>query len=139
MGFSDCETTMKALWLVLLVSCSHAPQLQPVRAASQPVDIVEIAAGATFMAPVPGVFMTDMFFTGMLVGVEVEKRELKVALAKSETIAALTSLQAETATARVVELEQKQSSWWEQSKFAVGVLLGALVTGGVVIGVGSLR
>ena len=83
--------------------------------------------------------MTDMFFTGMLVGVEVEKRELKVALAKSETIAALTSLQAETATARVVELEQKQSSWWEQSKFAVGVLLGALVTGGVVIGVGSLR
>lgn len=130
---------MKALWLVLLVSCSHAPQLQPVRAASQPVDIVDISAGATFTAPVPGVFMTEMFFADMLVGMEREKRELKVALAKSETVSALTALQAEAAATRVVELEQARSSWWEQSKFAVGILLGALVTGGVVIGVGALR
>lgn len=130
---------IRFLCVVLLGACSHSPQLQPVRASSQPIDIVDIAAGATFTAPVPGVFMTDMFFTDMLVGVETEKRELRVALAKSETVSAMTALQAENATARVVELEQARSSWWEQSKFAVGVLLGALVTGGVVIGVGALR
>lgn len=131
---------IRFLFIGLLVSCGHAPQVQPVRAAaSQPIDIVDINAGATFTAPVPGVFMTNVFFNDMLVGAEREKRELKVALAGSETVAALTALQAEAATTRVVELEQAKSSWWEQSKFAVGILLGALVTGGVVLGVGAMR
>ena len=81
--------------------------------------------------------MTEMFFSAMLSGVEVEKRELKTALARAETMSAIDRVQATEATKRVSELESAASSWWERNKFVLGVLAGLGAACVVVAGVSA--
>lgn len=126
---------MRAFALVLLVACGATRP--PALPASRPSEIVNVSEGVVFRAPSDGVFMTEMFFSAMLSGVEVEKRELKTALARAETMSAIDRVQATEATKRVSELESAASSWWERNKFVLGVLAGLGAACVVVAGVSA--
>lgn len=117
---------MRALALVLVAACGAARP--PALPASRPSEIVNVSEGVVFRAPSDGVFMTEMFFSAMLSGVEVEKKELTVALAKAESAGAFDKSRADEANKRADELEAAKNSWWEKNKFVLGVLTGLAFT-----------
>lgn len=136
LGVQDFQRRLvRALALVLLVACGA--NRVPALPASRPTEIVSVSEGVVFRAPSDGVFMTEMFFSAMLAGVEVEKKELRVQLARAETMSAIDRVQAKEATQRVAELESAASSWWERNKFVLGVLAGLAAACAVVGGVSA--
>lgn len=128
-------------WLISSGCAALGPNVEilpPTDAASQPasepvlseMDFTPIPKG--YCAPIDGIFVTLDGANALVYAQRKRDHEHKRQLLDLEERVALAESRADGAEKRAAELD----SWWERSKFWIGLGAGALVTGAAV-GVGA--